>query len=261
MKEQGKRVDFRPDDFTLAIETKGYRLAWSRAAYCPCAPVNDQTEQSDPNCPICEGSGWLMFAPVRPVTTIETGELDSLQTKLVGTDSGVIFGIMSGITAKEMPYDQVQKRLEGQQNLTVRPENRLGYHDRLIHLDTTVVYAQVAEADGTATLKQSSPTNRKGIRYPIVCMNLFRTLTQVFVEGTDFNIIDGEVTFLGVPPPDKGTFFAMHYLTFPHWRVIEHPHVTRATLLKFKKTRLLTPRGDPVDLPVEAVCKLEFLLT
>ena len=52
-KEEGQRVDFRPDQFDLTIETKGYRIAWSRAAQCPCKPINAQTEQPDPNCAIC----------------------------------------------------------------------------------------------------------------------------------------------------------------------------------------------------------------
>jgi len=249
VKEAGRRVDFRPDDFTLAIETKGYRIAWSRASYCPCAPINEQTEQPDPNCTLCHGTGWFLFAPYISPDHKITGELDTLQKTIVGNESGVIMGIMSAIYGKENPYDQVVRRLEGQMNLTVRPENRLGYHDRITNLDTTIVYSQVADADGTSSLNT---------RYPIVCMNSLRSESTVFVENTDFTISNGAIQWNS--PPAEGERLAMHYLTYPTWRVIEHPHFTRATLRKFKTAKPATPLGDPEDLPVQAICKYEFLL-
>ena len=142
VKATGRTVDFRPDDFTLAIESKGNRLAWSRASYCPCRGDNEQTEQPGINCPICEGSGWLMFAPALVVNTKKVGKLDTIQTQIVAANTaGVIFGVETAIFGKENPYDQVQRRLEGQKNLTVRPENRLGYWDQIVNLDTTIVYS------------------------------------------------------------------------------------------------------------------------
>ena len=249
VKETGRRVDFRPDGFTLSIETKGYRLAWSRAMYCPCKSVNDQTEQPDPNCGLCEGSGWIMFAPALPVVTKVIGALDALQKNIVTTTtSGIILGIESSITGKENPYDKVQKRLEGKKNVSVRPENRLGYHDRLINLDTTVVYSQIEKVSGP-TLKS---------RYPIVEMNLLRSVDKIFVEHTDYSLVLGKVNWLIQPP--ETTDVAMHYLTYPHWRVVEHPHATRSTLVKFKSKNPKTPGGNPTDLPVQAICMLEFLL-
>lgn len=248
VKEAGRRVDFRVNDLVLQIETKGYRLAWSRACLCPCTSVNDQTDQPDPNCSLCTGSGWLMFAPEISVAEKTIGKLDSLQAYLVGSTYGVIFGIETGLTNKDNPYDQVVKRLEGQKSVTVRPENRLGYNDRLINLDTTIVYSQIADVSG-ATLKG---------RYPIVEMNLIRSESTVFTLGTDYNLVNGEISWIS--SPGDGTRVAMHYLTYPHWRVIEHPHATRATLQKLKKRNTTTPVGDPTDLPINAICKLEFLL-
>lgn len=248
-KEAGKRVDFRPDDFGLAVETKGYRLVWKQAAYCPCKPVNDQTDQADPNCSLCEGSGWLLFKPaVGSVDPKKIGSLDDLQTKIV-QGGGVIHGIMSGLAAHDTPYDQVMRRIEGMSNLTTRAENKLGYHDQLINLDATIVYAQILDTSGGAIDKP---------RYPIVCANLLRSETQTF-GATDFTVNDdGDISWLVTPP--KGTRIAIHYLTYPHWRVVEHPHMTRHTIVQAKKPKPTTPRGDPVDLPVQAVCKLEFLL-
>ena len=85
VKEAGRRVDFKPDAFTLAIETKSFgRLAWTQACYCPCVPNNDQTDQPDPNCDLCDGHGWLMFRPAIAETDPKVlGDLNPLQAKLV----------------------------------------------------------------------------------------------------------------------------------------------------------------------------------
>lgn len=248
VKEAGRRVDFRPDDFTLAIETKGYRLAWKRSCYCPCASVNDQTEQPDPNCTLCKSTGWILFDPYITPDPAITGVLTDLQKIVVGT-GGVIMGIQHSIFGKDNPFDQVVRRLEGKTNISVRPENKLGYYDQLINLDTTIVYAQPAESDGNTTLK---------VRYPVLGMNFLRSEATVFVDGTDFQITDGDIEWL-ITPPAADTKLVMHYLTYPHWRVIEHPHFTRATLRKFKTATPTLPAGNPEDLPVQALCQYDFL--
>ena len=95
-KEAGKRVDFKPDDYVLLVETKGYRLAWSRAAFCPCKPINLQTDQSDPTCTLCEGSGWLRFRPEEAViNSAVIGELDELQQSIVDDNAAVVSGTAS----------------------------------------------------------------------------------------------------------------------------------------------------------------------
>lgn len=249
VKEAGRRVDFRPDDFTLAIETKGYRIAWARASYCPCQPVNAQTEQPDPECTLCGGEGWLLFAPANAYTAA-VGELDATQKALIGSTYGVVLGIMSSFVAEQKPYDVVQQRLEGTVNLTVRPENRLGYYDRIINLDTTITFSQIVEADGSDLLVA---------RYPIVDVNLIRTVSKVYARNTDFQLEAGNLRWL-TAPPTVDELVSLHYYTYPHWRIVNHPHATRATIRKFKTSRPASPAGDPIDLPIQAVCKYEFLL-
>ena len=249
VKPEGKTVDFRPDDFTLVIESKGYRLAWSRAAMCPCQGDNDQTGQPSINCSVCQGSGWLMFSPAQAVVTTKVGKLDALQTQIVGSTSGVIFGIMSGAIGKHDEYDKVQRRLAGVFNLTVRPENRLGYWDLIVNLDTTVPYSQSFLASGTT---------EDSVRYPIVCVNLLRSESTVYVEDTDFSVSGGKISWI-TGPPSQTTKLAIHYLTYPHWRVVEWPHMVRATNIRAKKATTVTPLGDPTDMAIQAIVKLEFL--
>lgn len=256
-KDTGKRVDFKVDDFSVALETKGYRLVWKRAIYCPCTPVNDQTEQPDPNCTLCEGSGWLLFMPSAAVTDKKViGSLDALQTSL-SLEGAVIKGIMTGVAAHDTPYDQAMRRIEGTTNITVRAENKLGYHDQLVNLDASIVYSQMVTMEDNLTLTTGRGSGK--VTYPIVEMNLLRSAAQVYTQGTDFNITSGQVEWVTGQQPNSGTILGLHYLTYPHWRVIEHPHMTRHTLVKFKSKKPTTPLGDPTDLPVQAICKLEFL--
>lgn len=255
VKEAGRRVDFKPDAFTLAIETKSFgRIAWTQACYCPCLPNNNQTEQPDPNCSLCGGHGWLMFRPTLFVTDSNVvGDLNSLQTKLVAdNNASIIMGIMHSFTANEEPYAPPRRRIPGTAMCTVRPENKLGYWDRLVNLDALIVYSQLAT---TVTGDYLSLT------YPVVQMNLLRSADSVFEQGTstdpkDFVLEDGQIKW--TTPPGSGLRVAAHYLCHPTWRVIEHPHTTRVTPVKFKTKSAI---GDQIPLPVQATIRYEFLLT
>jgi hypothetical protein len=247
VKEAGQRVDFKPDKFVLQIETKGYRLAWNRAARCPCASVNTQTDQADPNCSLCTGSGWLLFKPAGAVTDEKiTGDIDATQQVIVGSTGAVIRGIVSGITNKYVPYDQVIARLEGTSMLTVRAENKLGYYDRICNLDATIAYCQLKDAGSGSTLS---------MRYPIRDINLLRSASAVFVVDTDFTIVAGNIVWESGRAPASGTQLVCHYLTHPYWRVVDHPHAARLTPVKFKSAV-----DVPQPLPVSAVLKYEWML-
>lgn len=245
-----RRLDFRPEEFLLAIETKGYRVAWSQASLCPCAGINDQTDQPNPTCALCNGSGWILFRPAGAVTDEKiTGELDSLQTAIVGNDSAIIRAVMTSLVAKDVPYDQANRRMEGSANVTVRPENKLAYFDRLVNLDTTIAYAQRVKADGSLTTS---------LRYLIRQVNYLRSETTIFVEGTHFSIsATGAITWVAGQQPTSGTILAAHYLCHPTWRISEHPHAARMTSRKFKTQSSV---GNPIPLPVQGVARYEWLL-
>jgi len=251
LKEEGKRVDFKPDDYALLIETKGYRISWERSAQCPCTGNNDQTDQADPNCSLCSGKGWIQFKPVGAVVNdLIIGELTTLQTKVIGTNGAVVRGVMSGIVNTMKPWDKVQARLEGTLQVSVRSENKLGYWDKLTNLDAVVVYSQLLDSSGTLT---------DTLRYLADGINLLRSDTTTYVEGTDFNLVDGDIVWVSGQEPAADSRLVCHYLTHPTWRVIEHPHAMRVTPVKFKTAKPTTPQGDPRDLPVQAVVKYEWL--
>jgi hypothetical protein len=257
VKESGAVADFRPELFLVQIERHGYRLAWSQAVCCPCKLPNDQVEQADPNCALCRGTGWLMHRPAPAVPDIDRtiGELDDLQRAILADNASPIMGVMSSFSPGETPHDQVMRRIEGTSTVTVRAENKLGYHDRIVNLDSLIVYSQVANTPDTVAFP---------LRYPVVRVNVLRSVTTEYVVGVDFTLVAGVITWVANPAPltgtrapPAGTRLAAHYYCHPAWRVIEHPHATRATLKKFK-TKL--PKGTWVDMPVQAAVRYEFLL-
>lgn len=250
LKEAGKRVDFKPDDFALVIETKGYRIAWSRAAPCPCTPNNDQTDQPDPTCTLCKGQGWILFAPAGSVIDeLKVGELTDVQMRIVNEGAGVVSAIMSNFVNTPEPWDYVSSRIEGTVQVTTRAENKLGYYDRIVNLDSLIVYSQILETDGTNELET---------KYPVVDINLLRSESTVY-DSSYYTLESGTITWVAGMEPAKGVRVVVHYLMHPVWRIVEHPHALRLSPVKFKTAKPVTPRGDPRPLPVQGIAKYEWL--
>jgi hypothetical protein len=250
VKQAGQRVDFKPDQFDLAIETKGYLLLWERAALCPCTPVATQTEQPDPNCTLCHGHGWLYFgASEAQVLTNYT--LTELQQQMLDDSEGMIIrGVITSITEREDPVDKISRWVEGTANLTVRYGNRIGYYDKLTMLDAEIVFSEIIETDGTNIL----PT-----RYPVVGVNQLRSVSKIYNIGVDFHINKGVIEWLPGYIPSSEIRLAIHYLCHPVWLVVEHPHAARVTLRKMKTPSPTTPTGDARQLPIQAMIRYDFL--
>lgn len=252
VKEAGKRVDFKPKEFDLLIETKGTRLAWTRAAPCPCVPVNSQTEQPSPNCELCHGKGWFYFGPDDPVPATEIGDLTELQQKIID-DSGaaVLRGVLMGMKREHAPFERSLGRwVSGTAEVTVRSKNRIAYYDKLVAFDSVLAYGELTETDGSTVLP---------LRYPVVRANLIRSSGKVYKLGVDYTMDVGSVTWLPGKAPSSDTRIVAHYLIHPVWLVKDHPHATRVTIVKAKQTTISTPRGTPTDLPIQATVQYDFV--
>lgn len=250
------RADFQASKFEEIIETKGYRLVWSRACVCPCTPVNDQTQQPDPNCVLCKGAAWIYFGPSNYVLdTANIGALDDVQKALADTSkSAIIRGIMEGISAKrDLPSEKLGPWKFGDTSLTVRPENRLGFYDRITNLDSEIIYSEVITA--------GDPAVPLAARYLITGVNLLRSFSTVYTSA-DYELAAGKIVWKTGRAPAQGTRLAIHYLMHPTWLVCEHPKATRDTYedIKKKAGATSTPFGDLKRLPVKAVLRYEFLL-
>lgn len=252
--KEGLRVDFVPDRFVEAIEGKGYRLAWSRGSKCPCAPVNDQTQQPDPNCVLCKGIGWYYFGPPSyKVDENRVGTLTREQNLVIAqTPCAVIKGLMTGLSTTTTPYENKAGGLvTGTTSVTVRPENRLGYYDRMVGIDSKIVYSEILEVKDL--------TSDIAGKYLIVEINELRSVSKTYGAG-DFTLVDGKIRWLVGKAPKIGTRVAVHYHTFPIWIVIDYPKSVRDTFVKKKQLVLDTPSGTPTYLPVQAMVRYDFLV-
>lgn len=253
-KEAAQRADFVPVKFDALIEMHGYRLGWARAAQCPCEPTNDQTEQADPNCVACAGAGYLYFNAQDAQPPAVVGDLTTVQSKLISqTSSSLIRGIITGVGSAEMPFDKLGRLQSGQAVVTVRPNNRIGYFDRLVAIDSYVIHTERLQGplDETLPLK---------LRYLIDGgVNLLCSLTQRFAPDIDFQVVDGEVYFLPGKMPEPGLWLTAHYNCHPQYLVVEQPHASRITYTPRGKSGLSTPEGMVSQMPLQAVLRLDWL--
>jgi len=251
MKESMSRADFLPDSFALLVETKGYLLAWERAAICPCQPVVTQTEQPDPNCPLCKGSGWHYFGGGTAPDYAQIGVMDEVQKRIIEANNAMcIRGVVTALQNEYSPWDKLGNWMAGSMMMTVRHENKIGYYDKLTILESEIIYGETIIADGTALLHG---------RYLITGVNYLRSFSRVYRPDTDFVIDAGDVRFRPEVVPASGTKLSIHYLCHPVVLVVEHPHIIRQTTVKFKIPNPKTLRGDPRGLPIQAMVRYDFI--
>ena len=251
-KQAGQRVDFRPDKFDIAIETKGFLLMWERAARCPCSPVVEQTEQVNPNCPLCKGIGWIYFGSEQDLPAVGY-YLDDLQAKMVADSAGgmVIRGLVMNVMNSQDPADVMGNWVSGDSRLTVRYGNAIGFYDRITALDSSIIYAEILPATGTGDLV---------LRYPATRVNLIRSLETVYSNAADYRLEAGIVKWTDQSIPQKGLRLSVQYLCHPRWLVMDHPHSIRHTQLRHKVPIPITPTGNPMGLPIQCHIRYEFLV-
>jgi hypothetical protein len=248
---RGMRNDLKPDEIAVFIETKGVLLGWERAGVCPC--IKQESQQHDPSCKLCRGTGWFYFRPPDYETPDGVEDLiDSTAKLLLSTGSySVIKGLIQGVSKQVMPYSTPGRWDMGDTMITVRHQNKLGFRDRLTCLDTTIVFA---ETRLTTISSADFQTNFVHTRYRVVAVNVLRTIDKVFTEE-DFKILDGVIHFRPGKAPPPGTRVAIHYLCHPTYVVTNHPHALRASQVKRKGKE-----PETVELPVQGFCKYEFLV-
>lgn len=255
------RVDFRPTDFDVFLETKGLRVAWSQSAVCACVGINRQTDQPDPNCPECGGTGHLYYRPADydPAVIEGAGQFSELQKHLINrSDSpAVVIRVSSiGMERKEQPYDRIGYWGEGTVNVTVRQNHFIGHYDRLTYLDSLMAYAQTVIADAPSV----TPVK---LRFPAHRIDFLRDRNNRYEPDVDFVLDDqGRICFLpGRAPSGTNVFFTTRYLHHPQFLVMSYLNTVRDTLITSKKSpeQLRSPQGDHARLPIRVMAQLEFL--
>jgi hypothetical protein len=252
------RGDFRPYEFEISLLTMGYRMWWSRAGICPCEN-NNQTEQPDPTCQLCKGSGYYYFLPDPAVAA--GARVDSSGNEILVNTNGdavQIIALMTSLTQDVQVFEKFGEWVFGTSRCTVQSQNKLGYRDRLTSVESHMTWAQIIEYKGGVTIPITGSAKKSGLRYPFVEVHQFRSVAALYREGSDFILTpQGEITWL-ITPPDAGTRLTIHGVVHPSWIVMDHVNTYRDTNLTGKT---VLPRDQVhVALPVQAVVKLDFLV-
>lgn len=230
------------------IEAHGVRLGWSRAGACPCRDATKgATRRPDPLCALCRGTAVFYFGPKGYVPPDTIGKpLDAIQKRLLARDDGaVIRGIIGKAFNEQDLYDQFGNWSWGDTLVSVRPENQLGYFDRLVNLDAESVFSEAI--DQPALLANGRPAPLI-LRYPAIRVFGVRTLTER-LDGR-FDVVAGDVLWDPRRAPAAKTRMSVTYAMHPVWVVDEFPNLIRASQ---------DADGNPVNLPVRAKVKLDFL--
>lgn len=258
-REAGARVDFRPDiPFSNQIEWHGLRLGWVRMALCPCKAFNRQTDQIEPGCNLCNGLGWIPFkTPGYFLDLAKTGPLNEVQAHLVSKNQAmVIRGLTMGMTEQPNMFSMLGDWAMGSVMITVRPENKLGYYDRLIALDDLFVHRELLTQGTEDTLK---------LFYPAESLLTLLTTDEndvvTYWGDNDVELVNGNIRWLPGKQPEPETRISVSYLCHPVFTVIEFTHLIRSVPFRSKRppAKRETPIGDLMRLPIQVVARLEHL--
>jgi hypothetical protein len=163
--------------------------------------------------------------------------------------AAVIRGVISTVSKREDFYDAFGRWYWGNVHISVRPENKLGFFDKLVGLDSEIIYSERVVVPAFSTTIRT--------RYPVLQLNFCRTFTTALSEGVEFTNNLGQLVWRTGYAPTTETIVSLHYSTYPVWRVIDYPHVFREAATR--NGRRTTPLGTPRQLPIQAKMKLDFI--
>jgi len=216
------RFDLNPKNFEDLIKRRGVRLKHYRAMPCFCR--NPQTGQADPTCTYCDGKSVYYF-----------GEHE-------------IRGVCTGIGGNK-EYAPFGALMFGTMILTTHAEHKINYYDRIEMLDSKIAF-------GEFLMRGQNPSGDK-LRFHAISVDKCLGADAVeYFENVDFTT-DGRFV---VWKPNKGPAvdepFSICYMMRPAWLVISHAHLIRDAMVLNG-----LPRETHFQLPVQATCKLEWLVS
>ena len=244
------RADFEKPVIDGIVRMYGEYFTWQKTATCACQ-ANDQTDQPNPRCVVCRGTGEELY------------------------DAQEIQGVL------ERPdYDVKKLRSEGewwggQTTVTVLAETPVAFRHRLTMRDAVIEFGERVEraatitqtlrypiATKTITYRRKTDWQELAVKYRVLRLAWFSTpTTQITLdEGIDFavtpaGLLDWTLGVARGTVPPVGKLFAITYLIHPVWIV--------TSLSPYPMQNTWTESGVPVptrlNLPTSLRLSLDYL--
>lgn len=261
----GDRVDFKPSKFDKQIHQHGLRVGWSKLLWCPCVSPDPTSDQSDPDCEFCGGSGHLYVRPAGSayqVPTQDVGPITAHQRAVLDrAHASIVPAIVQGVEQTVESVDVIGPWNWGSIAVTMVAGNRLHHQDRICLLDSLIAYSELrAIRSSTADVRLRYPASPddpdlllvddEGRRY------VHEEHFDVTAEG-DLRWITGQ----GPTIPEIGyRRLSIRYTTIPHYVCWRATHLTRTSMAKLKiPDAAAFPHGKPIQLPQQWSCMLEYV--
>ena len=191
------QVDLHIQEFEKLIEAHGHCVTWEKATLCPCIDADGKAHLK---CAECSGQGWKYFDSL-PITVL----LISLSATKAFSDVGI---------AGDWVLGKVK--------ITSQAGSNLGFRDRITSLDSQITFSElliVGRNDKT--------------RYNILAVEHVAIKGQELFEGTDFDIVSGQIVFTPDLPADS--IVTVRYICHPRWVILDALHEIRDTTLQSGK--------------------------
>lgn len=253
------RADFRPEEFRKRIFSHGLPVTWEQSAECPCSQQTgdygftlsgggnaEHMTQNRPDCPACNGRGYIYHSAQEIRAIITHAKINDERFGPVGAAE---YG-------------------RGLIGVTLLPEHLPALGDRFTLKASSIVFRETIVRGTAPTDTTRYPITSRGhdlaggvlsfgVRY-MIASNAEGVVNpaNILVEGSAFQIDDqGRIEWIdAAQTPVEGSRISIEYYANPAYIVLDHPHSTRDTRMKFK-----SPTEFHQELPVYCEAGLEFL--
>jgi hypothetical protein len=192
------RADFKPEQFDILVQQKGYKAIWEKGMFCPCYAL--ESGQPDYSCSECGGKGYVYFDPQ---------EIRVLVTSISGRKEQEHIGLNELGTAYMTPTSKDQ----------------VGFRDRFTFPDFRMKFSQLVTNVGTTDT----------MRYNVKEMIAVRSKTTVFKVGVDYRIVGDRGLEWIYPAVSEGQQYSVLYMTTPVYIAINPIHELRGTYTMYKE--------------------------
>ena len=232
------RADWRQEEFQRAILQHGHFLVWYKALICPCQ--NLTTNQAEINCVKCDGSGFFFTDPLQ------------------------IRGIMTSMERNQRIFEKFGAWVEGTSNLTVEPQYRVHYGDRIEMIDAVMPHSELFTKNERRGARSVLPAHTDSVRYRITRLSTLlwqndADETIALEQGNHFEVTpEGWIHWLdeGQKLVPDGATLSVLFEYHPTYLVVSHPHATRMEVLEH-----MLPEKRAFAPPTQSMVKLDYLIT